>query len=171
VIVIATGVVTVTATAIVIVVATVVATLIATAIETATVMIGATEAHVRIPKPSCAFFAFENPMPIESTNGTVTGPVVTPAESQAMLVKFSELKTVRKQATAYLPRMRKMTLTSKRILVEPGAVSRVSSQRSGWFKWHVVGGGKWMVMRRVRELQKGVRATQAARRRRTSTSS
>lgn len=38
-----------------------------------------------------------------------------------MLVKFSELKTVRKQATAYLPRIRNMTLTSNKILVEPAA--------------------------------------------------
>ena len=50
-------------------------------------------------------------MPRESTNGTVTGPVVTPAESQAMLVKFSELKKVREQATQYLMRMSQMTLT------------------------------------------------------------
>jgi hypothetical protein len=57
-------------------------------------MIGATEAHVRIPNPSWAFFAVEKPMPIESTNGTVTGPVVTPAESHAMLVKFSLENTV-----------------------------------------------------------------------------
>ena len=82
-------------------------------------MIGATEAQVRIPNPSWAFFAVEKPMPIESTNGTVTGPevrnsvkrdlirsqkrptlngipVVTPAESHAMLVKFSLAKTVRR---------------------------------------------------------------------------
>ena len=48
-------------------------------------MMGATEAHVRMPKPSCAFFAFENPMPIESTNGTVTGPVVTPDRERQRL--------------------------------------------------------------------------------------
>ena len=73
-------------------------------------MIGATDAHVRIPKPSCAFLAFEKPMPSDRTKGTVTGPVVTPALSQAMLVKFSEEKTVNKHATEYLMRIKYMML-------------------------------------------------------------
>ena len=65
-------------------------------------MAESTEAHVRMPKPSEAAAAFEKPMPMESTKGTVTGPVVTPAESQAMLVKSSLANTVRRTATEYL---------------------------------------------------------------------
>lgn len=69
-------------------------------------MIGATDAHVRIPNPSSAFFAFEKPMPTDRTKGTVTGPVVTPALSQAMFVKFSEENMVKNVATAYLMRIK-----------------------------------------------------------------
>ena len=46
---------------------------------TSTEIIGATDAMVNMPKPSVEFTAVENPIPILSTNGTVTGPVVTPA--------------------------------------------------------------------------------------------
>jgi hypothetical protein len=44
-------------------------------------MIGATEEDVKMPKPSVASTACEKPTPMASTKGTVTGPVVTPAES------------------------------------------------------------------------------------------
>jgi hypothetical protein len=43
-----------------------------------TEMMGATDMTVSIPKPSGAPTALLKPMPIDSTNGTVTGPVVTP---------------------------------------------------------------------------------------------
>jgi hypothetical protein len=78
--------------------------------EKSTTMIGATDAHVRIPNPSCAFLAFEKPMPRDRTNGTVTGPVVTPALSQAMFVKFSEEKKVKRHATEYLMIIKYMML-------------------------------------------------------------
>lgn len=48
-----------------------------------TEMIGETDMIVRMPKPSVELTASENPIPMERTKGTVTGPVVTPAESQA----------------------------------------------------------------------------------------
>jgi hypothetical protein len=54
-----------------------------------TVIMGDTDAQASMPKPSSAPTAVEKPMPVESTNGTVTGPVVTPAESQAMVAMSS----------------------------------------------------------------------------------
>jgi len=68
-------------------------------------MMGQTDAQARIPKPSSARTALEHPTPMERTNGTVTGPVVTPAESHAMLMKSSFVKAVRQSATRYLNRM------------------------------------------------------------------
>ena len=49
------------------------------------------------PEPT----ALLKPMPIDSTKGTVTGPVVTPALSQATAVTESSVSTVRVTATAY----------------------------------------------------------------------
>jgi hypothetical protein len=43
-----------------------------------TLIMGATDMTVNMPKPSGAPTAFEKPMPMASTKGTVTGPVVTP---------------------------------------------------------------------------------------------
>lgn len=57
-----------------------------------TEMIGETDMIVRMPKPSVDFTASENPMPMERTKGTVTGPVVTPAESQAAEKKKTRIK-------------------------------------------------------------------------------
>mmetsp|Transcript_45801 Transcript_45801/g.71770 ORF Transcript_45801/g.71770 Transcript_45801/m.71770 type:complete len:99 (+) Transcript_45801:339-635(+) len=51
--------------------------------------IGHTEANDKIPKPSVASRALPNPNPNDITRGTVTGPVVTPAESQATFTKTS----------------------------------------------------------------------------------
>lgn len=48
-----------------------------------TLIMGATDITVSIPKPSGAPTALEKPMPIDSTKGTVTGPVVTPGGSKA----------------------------------------------------------------------------------------
>jgi hypothetical protein len=42
-----------------------------------------------MPKPSTAWVALPKPSPMASTRGTVTGPVVTPALSQATLTKAS----------------------------------------------------------------------------------
>ena len=53
--------------------------------ETNTARIGHTDDSVRIPNPDLAPIAEPRPEPSESTSGTVIGPVVTPAESQAML--------------------------------------------------------------------------------------
>ena len=53
--------------------------------ETNTARIGHTDDSVRIPNPDLAPIALPRPEPSESTSGTVIGPVVTPAESQAML--------------------------------------------------------------------------------------
>jgi hypothetical protein len=61
---------------------------------------------VSIPNPSGASTALLNPIPMERTKGTVTGPVVTPAESQATAVMDSRAMTVREQATAYFARMK-----------------------------------------------------------------
>lgn len=44
------------------------------------------EAVASMPNPSVADAALEKPAPMDRTNGTVTGPVVTPALSQATLV-------------------------------------------------------------------------------------
>src|SRR5262249_2543805 len=55
-----------------------------------TLMIGPIEASARMPKPSIACVALPRPRPIASTSGTVIGPVVTPALSQATLTKASE---------------------------------------------------------------------------------
>ena len=43
----------------------------------------------KIPKPSVAETALPKPKPIAKTNGTVTGPVVTPALSHATLTNSS----------------------------------------------------------------------------------
>ena len=48
-----------------------------------------------IPNPSIADTALPSPSPIASTNGTVTGPVVTPALSQATLTNSSVEKIVK----------------------------------------------------------------------------
>ena len=52
-----------------------------------TARIGQILAIDKIPKPSVADTAFPKPRPIAKTSGTVTGPVVTPALSQATLTK------------------------------------------------------------------------------------
>lgn len=64
-----------------------------------TEMIGETDMIVRMPKPSVDLTASENPMPMERTNGTVTGPVVTPAESQAAQ------KKKRPESECFLPHL------------------------------------------------------------------
>ena len=48
-----------------------------------------------MPKPSVADTAFPRPRPIARTSGTVTGPVVTPALSQATLTNSSVEKYVK----------------------------------------------------------------------------
>ena len=58
-------------------------------------MIGATLAMVSMPKPSVELTAWLKPMPMASTKGTVTGPVVTPAESQATADIASSVMMVR----------------------------------------------------------------------------
>mmetsp|Transcript_27069 Transcript_27069/g.52757 ORF Transcript_27069/g.52757 Transcript_27069/m.52757 type:complete len:272 (-) Transcript_27069:242-1057(-) len=87
-----------------------------------TVMMGQTEAHARMPKPSGALTALEKPIPVESTKGTVTGPVVTPAQSHAMLMKSSLAKSVSKTAMAYLAKTKKISPALNRILVDPTAM-------------------------------------------------
>ncbi len=47
-------------------------------------MMGHTLMMVSMPKPSAEPAAMLKPMPMESTKGTVTGPVVTPALSHAI---------------------------------------------------------------------------------------
>ena len=60
-----------------------------------TATIGQMLASERIPNPSIADTALPSPRPIASTNGTVTGPVVTPALSQATLTNSSVEKIVK----------------------------------------------------------------------------
>mmetsp|Transcript_13672 Transcript_13672/g.33640 ORF Transcript_13672/g.33640 Transcript_13672/m.33640 type:complete len:219 (-) Transcript_13672:1907-2563(-) len=98
------------------------ATCLRSRLVASTEMMGATEAAVRMPKPSAAPVALEKPMPSASTKGTVTGPVVTPALSHAMLVKSSLLKQVIVDAMAYLIRMMATTGTPNKILVAPTAI-------------------------------------------------
>ena len=50
---------------------------------------GQTEAMANIPNPSTTPIWLPIPNPIASTKGTVTGPVVTPALSQAMFTNSS----------------------------------------------------------------------------------
>ncbi|MNR01221.1 hypothetical protein D3C85_1170190 [compost metagenome] len=57
-------------------------------------MTGPTDAMQRIPKPSTALVALPSPRPMASTSGTVIGPVVTPALSQATLTNSSVEKNV-----------------------------------------------------------------------------
>lgn len=71
-----------------------------------TEMIGATLATVNIPKPSVELTAVANPIPMARTNGTVTGPVVTPALSHATAVIASAVMRVNPHARAYLPMMK-----------------------------------------------------------------
>ncbi|MOA46797.1 hypothetical protein D3C78_1693540 [compost metagenome] len=59
-----------------------------------TLMMGPTEAMLRMPKPSTALVALPSPRPMASTSGTVIGPVVTPALSQATLTNSSLENTV-----------------------------------------------------------------------------
>jgi hypothetical protein len=72
--------------------------------------------------------ALEKPTPRDRTKGTVTGPVVTPAESHAMFVKFSDEKTVKVQAIEYLIRIKKITFTPNKILDEPVTVEALGCQ-------------------------------------------
>lgn len=74
---------------------------------------GQTDAHARMPNPSEASTALLQPTPVARTNGTVTGPVVTPALSQAMLMKSSFAKLESTRATAYLRRIKTIWGTSK----------------------------------------------------------
>ena len=60
-----------------------------------TATIGQMLASESIPNPSMADTALPSPSPIASTNGTVTGPVVTPALSQATLTNSSVEKIVK----------------------------------------------------------------------------
>ena len=90
-----------------------------TSLLKSTAMIGAAEAAVKIPKPSSARVAFLKPIPRESTKGTVTGPVVTPALSQAMLVKSSGVKKVKTRDMKYLTKIRYTRGMLKRIFVDP----------------------------------------------------
>ena len=52
-------------------------------------------ARESMPNPSIADTALPNPRPMARTNGTVTGPVVTPALSHATVTNSSVEKTVR----------------------------------------------------------------------------
>ena len=54
-----------------------------------------------MPKPSVAETALPKPSPIANTKGTVTGPVVTPALSQATLANSSVEKCVKTTANKY----------------------------------------------------------------------
>ena len=54
-----------------------------------TATIGQILASDRMPKPSTADTALPTPRPMARTRGTVTGPVVTPALSQATLTNSS----------------------------------------------------------------------------------
>ena len=63
-----------------------------------TEMIGPKEAQDRMPKPSATWFASAMAPPSASTMGTVTGPVVTPALSQATQVMASSDTTVNAKA-------------------------------------------------------------------------
>ena len=63
--------------------------------KASTEQIGAIEAAAKMPKPSKAPTALPKPKPMASTNGTVTGPVVTPALSQPTFTKASEDKAVK----------------------------------------------------------------------------
>mmetsp|Transcript_8808 Transcript_8808/g.13988 ORF Transcript_8808/g.13988 Transcript_8808/m.13988 type:complete len:346 (+) Transcript_8808:155-1192(+) len=69
-------------------------------------MIGQTEAKLKIPKPSAAPIPLPTPSPSDITIGTVTGPVVTPAESHATLTSSSGAGIVRTAARAYPGRSR-----------------------------------------------------------------
>ncbi|MNP57685.1 hypothetical protein D3C76_1525320 [compost metagenome] len=57
-------------------------------------MMGPTDAMQRMPKPSTAWVALPSPNPMARTSGTVIGPVVTPALSQATLTNSSVEKNV-----------------------------------------------------------------------------
>ena len=58
---------------------------------------GQMDAAANIPKPSVEPSALPKPSPIASTKGTVTGPVVTPAESQPTFTNSSVDSKVRKR--------------------------------------------------------------------------
>ena len=66
-----------------------------------TAKIGQILAIDKIPKPSVAETALPKPRPIAKTKGTVTGPVVTPALSQATFTNSSVEKCVRTTASIY----------------------------------------------------------------------
>ena len=59
-----------------------------------TAIIGQILAKDKIPNPSIADTASPKPRPIAKTSGTVTGPVVTPALSHAILTNSSDEKIV-----------------------------------------------------------------------------
>ena len=66
-----------------------------------TAIIGQILARERMPKPSTAETALPSPNPIAKTNGTVTGPVVTPALSHATFTNSSDEIIVSKIPTPY----------------------------------------------------------------------
>ena len=63
-------------------------------------MMGKTEPMVTTPNASAAPARWPMPSPAAMTSGTVMGPVVTPAQSQAMAAISSEEKTVNVSASA-----------------------------------------------------------------------
>ena len=66
-----------------------------------TAIIGNRLAKDNIPNPSTADTALPKPSPIAKTNGTVTGPVVTPALSQPTFTNSSDEKNVSITPIAY----------------------------------------------------------------------
>ncbi len=64
-----------------------------------TEMIGNADASARMPKPSVPLSA-PSDTPIARMSGTVTGPVVTPAQSQATHTIDSDASSVTAMATA-----------------------------------------------------------------------
>jgi hypothetical protein len=68
--------------------------------ESSTAMMGKTEPMVTTPNASAAPARWPMPSPAAMTSGTVMGPVVTPAQSQAMAAISSEEKTVNVSASA-----------------------------------------------------------------------
>ena len=62
-------------------------------------IIGPIDAMARIPNPSTAWVALPKPSPMANTSGTVIGPVVTPALSQATLTNSSLDTTVSASAS------------------------------------------------------------------------